>query len=57
LRVVCAARNGNVGHAVVEQVFGPQLSIDVDQHAVGGLLTFPGYWKMCRGTRAGVKAL
>ena len=20
-------------------------------------LTFPGYWKMCRGTRAGVKAL
>jgi hypothetical protein len=29
----------------------------VSQHAVGGLLTFPGYWKMCRGTRAGVKAL
>jgi hypothetical protein len=20
-------------------------------------MTFPGYWKMCRGTRAGVKAL
>ena len=26
-----------VGHAVVEQVFGPQLGIDVDQHPVGGL--------------------
>jgi len=37
LRVVCAARNGNVGHAVVEQVFGPQLGIGVDQHTVGGL--------------------
>ena len=31
LRVVCAARDGDVGHAVVEQVFGPQLGIDVDQ--------------------------
>ena len=30
LRVVCAARNGNVGHAVVEQVFGSQLGIGVD---------------------------
>jgi hypothetical protein len=37
LRVVCAARNGNVGHAVGEQVFGSQLGIDVDQHMVGGL--------------------
>ena len=37
LRVVCAARNGNVGHAVVEQVFGSQLCISVDQHPVGGL--------------------
>ena len=37
LRVVCAARNGNVGHAIVEQVLGPQLSIDVNQHPVGGL--------------------
>ena len=37
LRVVCAARDGNVGHAVIEQVFGPQFGIDVDQHPVGGL--------------------
>jgi hypothetical protein len=37
LRVVCAARNGNVGHAVVEQVFGPQLGIGLDQYPVGGL--------------------
>ena len=37
LRVVCAARDGNVGHAVVEQVFGSQLGIDVNQHTVGGL--------------------
>src|SRR5665213_2116625 len=37
LRVVCAARNGNVGHAVVEQVFGSQLSIGVNQHPVGSL--------------------
>ena len=56
LRIVCAARNGNVGHAIVEQVLGSQLGIGVDQRPVGGLLTFPGYWKMCRGTRAGVKA-
>ena len=37
LRIVCAARNGNVGHAIVEQVFGSQLGIGVDQHQVGGL--------------------
>ena len=37
LRVVCATRDGNVGHAVVEQVFRPQLGIRVDQHPVGGL--------------------
>jgi hypothetical protein len=37
LRVVCAARDGNLGHAVVEQVFGSQLGIRVDQHTVGGL--------------------
>ena len=37
LRVVCAARDGNVGHAVVEQVFRSQLGIRVDQHPVGGL--------------------
>jgi len=27
----------NVSDAVVEQVFGPQLGIYVDQHTVGGL--------------------
>ena len=37
LRVVCVARDGNVGHAVVEEVFRPQLGICVDQHSVGGL--------------------
>jgi hypothetical protein len=37
LRVLCAALNGNLDHAIVEQLFGPQLSIDVDQHTVGGL--------------------
>ena len=37
LRVVCAARDGNVGHAVIEQVLGPQFGIRVDQHSVGGL--------------------
>jgi len=37
LRVVCAARDGNVGHTVVEEVFRPQLGIRVDQHPVGGL--------------------
>jgi len=37
LRVVCAAREGDVGHAAIEQVFGTQLGIDVDQHPVGGL--------------------
>jgi len=29
--------NGNVGHAIIEQVFGSQLSIGMDQHTVGGL--------------------
>ena len=37
LRVVCAARYGNVGHAVVKQVFRSQLGIDVDQHMVVSL--------------------
>ena len=37
LRVACAARHGDIGHAVVEQVFGSQLGIDGDQHTVGGL--------------------
>ena len=34
---VCAARSGNVGHAVVKQVFRSQLGIGLDQHTVGGL--------------------
>ena len=37
LRVVRATRNGNVGQAVIEQVFGSQLGIDGDLHTVGGL--------------------
>ena len=37
LHIVGPARTGNVSDAVVEQVFGPQLGIDVDQHTVGGL--------------------
>ena len=37
MRVVCAARDGDVGHVAIEQVFGTQLCIDVDQHPVGGL--------------------
>jgi hypothetical protein len=37
LRVVCAALDGDVGHAAIEQVFGTPLRIDVDQHPVGGL--------------------
>jgi hypothetical protein len=37
LRVVCAARNGHVGHAAVEQVFCTQLGVHMDQYAVGGL--------------------
>ena len=37
LRVVCAARDSNLGHAVVEQVFGSQLGIGMYQHTVGGL--------------------
>jgi len=37
LRVVCAAWDGNVGHAVVEQVFRTQFGVHMDQHAVGGL--------------------
>src|ERR1035438_1183354 len=47
LRVVCAARDGNVGHAIVEQVFRSQLGIGVDQHPVGGL-------PLARMTRHGV---
>ena len=36
-RVLCAARDGNVGHAVVEQVFRPQFGIRENQRPVGGL--------------------
>jgi hypothetical protein len=37
LSIVCAARDGNVGHAVFEQVFRSQLGIHVDQHMVVSL--------------------
>jgi hypothetical protein len=37
LRVFRAARDGDVCHAAVEQVFRGQLGIDVNQHALGGL--------------------
>ena len=37
LRVMRAARNGNVGHAAVEQVFRAQFGVHMDQYAVGGL--------------------
>ena len=34
LRIVSPARDGDIGHAVVKQVFRAQFGIDVDQHAV-----------------------
>src|ERR1035441_7978036 len=37
LRVVCPARDGDIGHAVVEQVFCSKLSVHVDKDAVSGL--------------------
>ena len=37
LHIPRAARDGDIGHAVVEQVFRAQLGADVDQHAVRGL--------------------
>ena len=37
LRIVCPTRNSNVSHAVVEQVFGSKLCVDVDQHAISSL--------------------
>ena len=37
LGVVRAARDGDISHAAVEQVFRGQLGIDVDQHALCGL--------------------
>lgn len=38
LRIVSAARDGNIGHAIVEQVFHSHLGIDVDQHAIPRML-------------------
>ncbi len=36
-RVVRAARDRDVGHAVVEQIFRAQLGIGMNQHTVGSL--------------------
>ena len=36
LRVVRPARDGDVCHAIVDEVLGSQLRIDVDEHAIGG---------------------
>lgn len=32
-----SARDGDIGHAVVEQVFRAQLRVHMDQHPLGGL--------------------
>ena len=37
LRVVCAARDEDIGHAVVEQILRGKLRIHVDQNTLGGL--------------------
>jgi hypothetical protein len=37
LRVARPARDGDVGHAVVKQVFRSQLRVDMNQDALGGL--------------------
>jgi len=37
LRVMCAARDSDVRHTAIEQVFRAEFGIDVNQHAVGGL--------------------
>jgi hypothetical protein len=37
LRVVRSTRDGNISHAVVEQVFRAKVGIDMDEHPVGGL--------------------
>ncbi len=37
LRIVRSARDGNIGHAIVEQVFCAQLRIHMHQHPLGGL--------------------
>ncbi len=35
LRIVGAARDGDIGHAVVEQVFRAQLGVHMNENAVG----------------------
>jgi hypothetical protein len=37
LHIVGPARDGNIGHAVVEQVFRAKFRVQVDEHAVSGL--------------------
>jgi len=37
LHIVCPARDGDIGHAVVEQVFRAKFRVHVDEHAVSGL--------------------
>src|ERR1039457_6820169 len=37
LRIILPARNCNIGHAVVEQVFCAEFGINVHEHALGGL--------------------
>ena|SRR5665213_45706 len=37
LHTVGPARDGNIGHTVVEQVFRAKFRVHVDEHAVGGL--------------------
>ena len=37
LRVVCPARDGNIGHAVVEQIFCAKLCIHVNKQTICGL--------------------
>src|ERR1700743_2766570 len=37
LRIICAARDSHIGHAVVEQVFGRKLGIDMHYHTISRL--------------------
>jgi len=37
LHVAGPARDGNIGHAVVEQVFRAKFRVHVDEHAISGL--------------------
>ena len=37
LRVPLAARNRDIGHAVIEQILRAQFSINIDEHTVCGL--------------------